>query len=104
MSFRYDALADPRDRRQTGADLVLAGTVRKQKDELRIGVEVTDVRTGIQVWPERQIVVRPGAPGQCPADPPLRSQGIYPALVQGASQGNASSSVTADAGTPGSLR
>ncbi len=53
VSFQYDALADPREvGRQIGADLVLAGTVRKEGDELRIGVEVTDARTGIQVWSE----------------------------------------------------
>lgn len=54
VSFQYDALADPRDvGRRIGTGLVLAGTVRKEADELRIGVEVTDVRTGIQVWSER---------------------------------------------------
>ena len=54
VSFQYDALADPRVvGRQIGANLVLAGTVRKEGDELRIGVEVTDARTGIQVWSEQ---------------------------------------------------
>jgi len=54
VSFQYDALADPREvGRQIGADLVLEGTVRKEGDELRIGVEVTDARTGIQVWSEQ---------------------------------------------------
>ena len=54
VSFQYDALADPREvGRQIGANLVLAGTVRKEGDELRIGVEVTDARTGIQVWSEQ---------------------------------------------------
>ena len=54
VSFQYDALADPRDvGRRIGADLVLAGTVRKEGDELRISVEVTDARTGIQVWSEQ---------------------------------------------------
>ena len=54
VSFQYDALADPREvGRQIGADLVLAGTVRKEGDELRIGVEVTDAHTGIQVWSEQ---------------------------------------------------
>lgn len=54
VSFQYDALADPREvGRLIGADLVLAGTVRKEGDELRIGVEVTEARTGIQVWSEQ---------------------------------------------------
>ena len=54
VSFQYDALADPREvGRQIGADLVLEGTVRKEGDELRIGVEVTDARTGLQVWSEQ---------------------------------------------------
>ncbi len=54
VSFQYDALADPRVvGRQIGANLVLAGTVRKDGDELRIDVEVTDARTGIQVWSEQ---------------------------------------------------
>ena len=54
VSFQYDALADPRDvGRQIGADMVLAGMVRKEGDELRIGVEVTDARSGIQVWAEQ---------------------------------------------------
>ncbi len=54
VSFQYDALADPREvGRQVGVDLVLAGMVRKDGDELRIGVEVTDARTGIQVWSEQ---------------------------------------------------
>lgn len=54
VSFQYEALADPREvRRQIGADLVLQGTVRKEGDELRIGVEVTDARTGLQVWSEQ---------------------------------------------------
>ena len=54
VSFQYDAMADPRDvGRQIGADLVLAGTVRNEGDELRIGVEVTNARTGIQVWSEQ---------------------------------------------------
>lgn len=54
VSFQYDALADPREvGRQIGADLVLEGAVRKEGDELRIGVEVTDARTGLQVWSEQ---------------------------------------------------
>ncbi len=54
VSFQYDALADPREvGRQIGADLVVEGTVRKEGDELRIGVEVTDARTGLQVWSEQ---------------------------------------------------
>jgi len=54
VSFQYDALADPREvGRQIGADLVLEGTVRKDGDELRIGVEVIDARTGLQVWSEQ---------------------------------------------------
>ena len=54
VSFQYDALADPREvGRQIGADLVLEGTVRKEGDELRIGVEVIDARTGLQVWSEQ---------------------------------------------------
>ncbi len=54
VSFQYDALADPREvGRRVGTDLVLAGTVRKEGDDLRIGVEVTDARTGIQVWSEQ---------------------------------------------------
>ena len=53
VSFQYDGVADPREvGRQIGVDLVLAGTVRKEGDELRIGVEVTDARTGIDVWSE----------------------------------------------------
>ena len=54
VSFQYDALADPREvGRQIGVDLVLEGTVRREGDELRIGVEVTDARTGLQVWSEQ---------------------------------------------------
>lgn len=54
VSFQYDALADPREvGRRVGADLVLAGMVRKEGNELRIGVDVTDARTGLQVWSEQ---------------------------------------------------
>lgn len=54
VSFQYDALADPREVGQrTSADLVLAGTIRKNGDELRIGVEVTNTRSGMRVWSEQ---------------------------------------------------
>lgn len=54
VSFQYDALADPREvGRQIGVDLVLEGTVGEEGDEIRLGVEVTDARSGLQVWSER---------------------------------------------------
>lgn len=54
VSFQYGALADPREvGRRVGADLVLAGTIRKEGDQRRIGVEVTNTRSGRRVWSEQ---------------------------------------------------